>query len=313
MSTKISRRRFLSTSAAALATTAIAGPLAASIKPAASSQAPGSPGIDDFGSKFGGVQIGAITYCWRDQPGGLENIVNYCKQTGINSIELMSGDLEAFLGAPRNRSEIKAFRLGMTPEKIAPARKLFDDAGIGVHIVKFAPSRWSDEEIDYAFMAAKAMGAGAVCDEIGMEAATRMAPFAEKHGMFAILHNHGQYAEPGFSADPFLAVSPAVMLNFDAGHYGGSTGLNPCDFVRKYHDRIYSIHLKDKTGPDTPEPNHNQVWGQGQTPLKELLLLIRQEGWPIYLDIELEYGVKPWSTSVREVKTCVQYARNILI
>ena len=53
-------------------------------------------------SKFGGVQIGAITYSWRSMPGGLENVVKYCKEAGVSSIELMSGDLEDYLGAPKN-------------------------------------------------------------------------------------------------------------------------------------------------------------------------------------------------------------------
>jgi sugar phosphate isomerase/epimerase len=335
----LSRRKFLGTSAAALAATALGGPLAVSCKP--SSDAPVFPGVDDFGSKFGGVQIGAITYCWRDQPPGLENLIEYCKQTGINSVELMSGDLEAFLGIPANPAtgfprvmgpdgkrapltpeqraaveqynlDARAARIGVDPARVAAAKKLFDDAGIIVHTVKFQPSRWSDEEIDYAFTTAKAMGAKAVCEEIG-DAVAKLAPFAEKHGMYAVFHNHNQFAQEGFDVDSFLALSPAVMLNFDCGHYGGSTGLNSCDFVRKYKDRIFSIHIKDKTGPDTSEPNQNQVWGQGQTPLKELLLMIKEEKWPIYLDIELEYAIKPWSNSVKEVKTCVQYARNILI
>ncbi|MDR2232883.1 MAG: sugar phosphate isomerase/epimerase [Tannerella sp.] len=359
MNNKLSRRNFLSGSAALLATTAMA-PVVTSCQP----KGPSFPGINDFGSKFGGVQIGAITYSWRNMPTGLENIIKYCKESGINSIELMSGDLETYLGAPENpmrammrqprpestqpagqqpampqapppppppppadgptqeerdaimekfNADMKAFRLGVTPEKVSAAKKLFDDAGIEVHIVKFSPARWSDEEIDYAFVTAKAMGANAVCDEISEAAVNRLAPFAEKHGMNAIFHNHMQYAEPGFSADPFLAVSPAVMLNFDCGHYFGSTGLNPCDFIRKYHDRIYSIHIKDKTGPNTEPKNANQVWGQGQTPLEEVLLLIKTEGWPIYMDIELEYNIAPWSDQVKETKTCVQYARNILI
>ena len=342
MNNKLSRRSFLSGSAAALATASLS-PIVTSCQTAPA--APCFPGIDEFGSKFGGVQIGAITYSWRDMTPGLENIIRYCKESGVNSIELMSGDLEKFLGAPENpmraimaarpapapgagrpqltpqeqelmdkyNADVKAFRLGVTPEKVAAAKKLFDDAGIEVHIVKFSPSRWSDEEIDYAFTTAKAMGAKAVCEEIGGEVAKKLAPFAEKHGMYAILHNHAQYAEEGFSADPFLAVSQSIMLNFDAGHYAGSTGLNPCDFIKKYHDRIFSIHVKDKTGPQTDPANTNQVWGQGETPLKEVLLLIKKEGWPIYLDIELEYDIKPWSNQVKEVKTCVQYARNILI
>ena len=357
MNNPLSRRKFLGGSAAVLATATLA-PIATSGQTAPVAQT--FPGIYDFGSKFGGVQIGAITYSWRNMPDGLENIIKYCKESGVSSVELMSGDLETFLGAPENpmrnffrpapqpapaagagqppagappagapgrrqltpedqaameryNANLKAFRLGVTPEKVAAAKKLFDNAGIGVHIVKFSPARWSDEEINYAFVAAKAMGAKAVCDEISEDAAKKMAPFAEKHGMYAIMHNHMQYAEENFSADPILAVSPAVKLNFDCGHYFGSTGLNPCDFIRKYHERIYSIHIKDKTGPNTEPKNENQVWGQGETPLAEVLLLIKKEGWPIYLDIELEYDIKSWSNQVKETRTCVQYARNILI
>ena len=357
MNNKLSRRSFLSGSAAALATVSIA-PMVTSCQTAPAG--PTFPSIYDFGSKFGGVQIGAITYSWRSMPAGLENIVKYCKESGISSVELMSDDLETFLGRPENPihrepqqpstnllsagsqmtfeqmitlyysgfkpltpqeqeiqdkydADVKVFRMSVSSEKIAAAKKLFDDAGIGVHIVKFSPSGWSDEEIDYAFTTAKAMGAKAVCEEISERAVAKLAPFAEKHGMYAIFHNHQQYAEEGFSADPFLTVSPAVMLNFDAGHYFGSTGLNPCDFIRKYHERIYSIHIKDKTGLNTEPSNNNQVWGQGETPLAELLLLIKNEAWPIYLDIELEYRIPSWSNAVKEVRTCVQYARNILI
>ena len=334
MNNKLSRRTFIGGSAAALATASLA-PMLSSCHASAGRS---FPGFYEFGSKFGGVQIGAITYSWRNMPDGLENIVKYCKESGVSSIELMSGDLEAYLGAPENpmrrmfamggrrqltpeeqeiqdqyNVDLKTFRLSVSPQRVAAAKKLFDDERIGVHIVKFSPSRWSPEEIDYAFVTAKAMGANAVCEEIGENAANVLGPFAEKHGMYAILHNHAQYGQPGFSADPFLAVSPALKLNFDIGHYYGSTGLCPCAFIRKYHDRIYSIHLKDKTGPNTDPRDTNQVWGQGETPIAKVLLLLKEEGWPIYADIELEYPINTWSNQVKETRTCVQYARNILI
>lgn len=312
-------------------------------------------------SKFGGVQMGAITYSWRNMPGGVENVIKYCKEIGINSLELMSGDLEDFLGAPKNpmtgmsappppppppppvqgaaaaaaspaaprqrreltpeqqaavtkyNQDLKAWRVSAPMSKVEEARKLFDDAGIKIHIVKFSPSRWSDEEIDYAFRVAKAMGAKGVCDEIGEESVKKLGPVAEKHGMYAIFHNHMQFATSGFSYDPFLSLSPAVMLNFDAGHFFGSTGIHPNTIIEKYHDRIFSIHMKDKTGPKTDPANANQVWGQGEAPVADILLLIKKNKWPIYCDIELEYEVKPWSTSVKEVKTCLQYARQILM
>jgi len=334
MSNKLSRRSFLSGSATALAAASMA-PLATSCRQACSS-AQSFPSIYEFGSKFGGVQTGCSTYSFRSMPGGLQNCIKYCRETGINSIEFRSGpDLEAFLGAPqmpfpapgRNEqmtpekqalldkynADLKAWRIGVTPEKVATAKKLFDDAGIDIHIVKFTPGKWSDEEIDYAFRATKAMGARGITEEIGEEAVRRMAPYAEKHGLYAIFHNHAQYAQPGFTADQFLKVSPAVMLNFDVGHYWGSTGLDPCDFMRKYHDRIFSIHIKDKTGPHAVQPDANQVFGQGEMKLDEILLLIKKEGWPIYVDIELEYDIKPWSNQVKETKTCVQFMRNILI
>jgi len=317
------------------------------------------------GSNFGGVQIGVITYSWRSMPGGIENIIKYCKETGVTSIELMSGDLEEYLGAPENpmmnmfrmaappppppppaeaseqsaeaqpapppqrrrfemtdemraqieeyNQKLKEWRLSVPMSKFEEVRKMFDDEGISIHIVKFSPARWSDEEIDYAFQAAKAMGAKGVTDEIGEESVARLAPFAEKHGMYAIFHNHMQFAEEGFSYDNFVDVSPAVMFNFDAGHFFGSTGIHPNEIIEKYHDRIFSVHLKDKTGPDTDPANENQVWGQGEAPIEDVLLLIQENEWPIHCDIELEYPVKPWSDAVKEVKTCVNYARQILL
>jgi sugar phosphate isomerase/epimerase len=310
-------------------------------------------------------------------PGGVDNVIKYCKEAGISSIELMSNDLEDYLGAPKNpmagmfgppaggqrpaaapaqgappagappagapptgaqpatarpaggqrqpltpeqeaartkyNADLKAWRLSLAMTKVEAARNLFNDAGINVHIVKFSPSRWSDEEINYAFKAAKAMGAKGVSEEIGEEAVKKLGPIAEKNGMFAVFHNHMQFATEGFSYDPFLAVSPAVMMNFDAGHFFGSTGIHPNTIIEKYHDRIFSVHIKDKTGPKTEPANLNQVWGQGEVPLADVLLLIKKNSWPIHCDIELEYDIKPWSNAVKETRTCVQYARQILI
>jgi sugar phosphate isomerase/epimerase len=346
-----SRRKFLGSTAAVAAFSMIPVNLFSKSNPVVKNLPVTAPD-----SNFGGVQIGAITYSWRSMPGGVENIIRYCKETGISSVELMSNDVEEFLGAPKNpmmkmfappppppkapagvapstpppmqqrpeltaeqKAEIekynqamKGWRASLPISKFTDVRKMFDDAGIKIHIIKFSPARWSDEEIDYAFKAAKALGAKGVTEEIGDDAVKKLVPFAEKNGLFAIFHNHMQFAKAGFSYDPYIAVSPAVMFNFDAGHFFGSTGLHPNTIIEKYHDRIVSIHMKDKTGPKTDPANTNQVWGQGEAPIADILLLIKEKGWPIHCDIELEYDVKPWSDAVKEVKTCVKYARQIL-
>jgi sugar phosphate isomerase/epimerase len=211
---------------------------------------------------------------------------------------------------------IKAWRLAPPMEKFVQLRKMFNDAGVNIHIVKWSPARWSDEVIDYAFKTVKALGAGAVSDELSLDAAKKLGPFAEKHGMVIAFHNHMQFATPGFGDDvlkPALAVSRAVKMNFDIGHFAGSTGRHPNEIINQYKDRIFSLHLKDKTSPKTQPPNTNQVWGQGETPLADVLPKVRDEKLPYPCDIELEYPIAAWSSSVKEVRTCVSFARQLLI
>ena len=268
-------------------------------------------------SKFGGVQVGAITYSWRSLPTSAEDILKYCLQTGISSIELMGDAAEKYAGMPQgNSNEVleaqRLWRISAPMKKFKELRKMYKDAGVDIHIVKFSPEKWTDGEVDYAFNAAKALGTKGVSNEIGENAAKRLGPFAEKHGMYAIFHQHLQPGEPGWTFDKFLAYSPANMLNFDAGHYFGATGLHPNGIIERLHDRIVSIHLKDKTGPKADPANTNMAWGKGETPISDILLLIKKNKWPINLDIELEYPVPEGSDAVAEVKKCVEYCKKIL-
>jgi sugar phosphate isomerase/epimerase len=361
---QISRRKFLGTTV--MATTALSVlPAIPAIAATEDQQSKTKPaGLPN--SRFAGIQIGTITYSWRDLPSGAEDIIKYCKEAGVSSLELMGDVIESYAGIPPSPTELpaqlsteeqsrldgmlksanltleqlkkaveppvwqmivagvigttaeqKQWRQTVPMDKFVKLRKMFNDAGIDIHIAKLSPANWSDAEIDYAFRVAKALGAKGITEEAGIDAAKRLGPFAAKHKMYAIFHNHFQFADKNFNVDQILAASPANMLNFDCGHYFGSTGLDPVEFIKKYHKRIFSIHLKDKTGPTTEPANANQVWGQGETPLAGVLKLLKQHAaepdWPKYGDIELEYTVPKWSNTVKEVKTCVAYCRGILI
>lgn len=289
-------------------------------------------------SEYAGVQIGAITYSWRSMPSSPEDIIKYCKQTGISSLELMGNIAESYAGAPEEPARPQNFRElseqdradfrskmeehgkkmsqwrinEASPEKYKELKALFDEAGIHIHTVKFSPANWSDAEIDYAFESAKALGAKAVTNEIGHEAAKRLGPFAEKHDMYAVFHNHGQPGDTAFNFEDYLAYSPNNMLNLDVGHYFGATGLHPNDLISKLHERIYSIHIKDKTGPNGYPPDTNAPWGQGDTPLRDILKMIQVNQWDIYCDIELEYEIPEGSNAVIETGKCVAYAKKLL-
>jgi len=298
----------------------------------------GSTNKTDETSEYQGVKIGVITYSWRSMPSTPEDIIKYCKQTGISSLELMGNIAEDFAGAPARPAwpenfrelsdEEKAdFRMKLdehgkkmsewrineaSPEKYKELKAMFDDAGIHIHTVKFSPANWSDAEIDYAFESAKVLGAKGVTNEIGLEAAERLGPFAEKHDMYAVFHNHGQPGDSTFNFKDFLVFSPNNMLNLDVGHYFGATGKNPAELIRKMHDRIYSIHLKDKTGINGYPPDTNAPWGMGDTPLSDVLRLIQTNQWDIYCDIELEYEIPAGSDAVIETGKCVAYAKKLL-
>lgn len=321
-----SRRRFIGSAAAVAAGISVSPTVLA-----------GS--FSNFGkpdSRFKGVQIGAITYSWRSMPSTAQDILNYCVEAGISSIELMGNVAEEYAGIPpmpprppRDASETeraayqrdadmakerqREWRLSASMNKYKELRKLFNKAGVNIHIVKFAPANWTSNEIDYAFTAAKVLGAKGITNEIGHEACARLGKFAEKHNMYAIYHNHAQPGEPGFSFDEFLDYSPRNMLNFDVGHYFGATGKHPNEVIERLHNRIFSIHLKDKTGKEANPANTNMPWGEGDTPIAEILQLIQKNKWPIYCDIELEYPVPESSDAQKEITKCVEYCRDILV
>ncbi len=327
---QVSRRRFISLSAAAAMTAAV--PVNFSFGNESVQVKAKKPD-----SKFGGVQVGAITYSWRSMPGSAEDTLKYCVECGISSIELMGNTAEAYAGLPQaniqrpgtdatdkekasfqkamkeNAELQRKWRISAPMKKYEELRKMYNSAGVNIHIAKFSPENLSDEEIDYSFKAAKALGAKGVSTEIGDLSASKLGPFAKKYGMQVILHQHLQPGQPGWNFEKFLAMSPENMLNFDAGHYFGATGLHPNGIIEKLHDRITSIHLKDKTGPKGNPPNTNMEWGKGETPIADILLLVKKNKWPINMDIELEYPVPAGSDAVEEVKKCVDFCRKILL
>ena len=265
-------------------------------------------------SKFGGVQIGAITYSYRTMPDqSIEGMLKYTLQSGISSVELLSDAAEQYAGRPSDRQAVRQWRTTVSMDKFKEIRKMFNKQGVKIHLLNMGAAGWSDEEIDYAFKVAKALGAKGIAMEISEDAAKRMTPFADKHKFNVVFHNHGQPGNPDFSFDKVLAHGPRLMLNLDVGHYYSATGQNPCDLIRRLNKRIYSIHLKDKTWEGSYDKSANLPFGEGQTPIVEILQLIQKEKWPIYCDIELEYKIPQGSDDVKETVKIVDYCRVALV
>ena len=131
-----------------------------------------------------------------------------------------------------------------------------------------------------------------------------------KHKIYAAYHTHLQGSMTAF--DQAFAASKGNMANIDFGHFvaAGNVGGTPMQFLQKYHDRISSFHLKDRTSPE--HCSLNLAWGTGDTPIKEILQLVSKSKWKIPGSIELEYDIPEGSDAVKEVRRCVEFCRAAL-
>ena len=308
------RRAFLGSAAALAACAIVPGRVLGGEAPLKAATASGKPN-----SVFNGVHIGCITYSYRGGINSAEDTLKALIQDGLSEVELMGGPIQSYAGlsggGARGRKEgpaeqpakpTDAQRQGQLA-KCQELRKMYNDAGVNIHIHKIDFGQ-SDEEIDFNFQVAKALGCVGITAERSEALAKKLAPFANKHKIWVAFHNHTNNYPVMDKADPILAYGQYIGFNFDVGHYfAGTKGLSPIPVIEKYHDRIVSLHLKDRTADDG-----NLPWGQGKTPIKEILQLMRKEKWTFPADIELEYAIPQGSNSVAEVAKCVQYCKDAL-
>ncbi|MDB5000095.1 MAG: sugar phosphate isomerase/epimerase [Mucilaginibacter sp.] len=305
----LSRRQFIGSGALAatsmlfLSKTSFAGSLLSAAKP---------------NSVINGVQIGVITYSFRSMPGTVEDLLKYCIDCNINAIELMGDAAEAYAGAPKREQgqswtefapKIAEWRAAASMDKFKELRKMYNDAGVTIYAWKpnALGAKNSDAEIEYAFNVGKALGVTHVTVELPNDEQTkRLGDLATKHKMYVGYHAHTQ-ATPTLW-DTALSQSKYNAINLDIGHYASGTSSSPIPFIEKYNDRITSMHIKDRkfnNGPNAP-------WGQGDTPIKEVLALMKKNKYKFPATIELEYAIPASSDAVQEVKICRAYAADAL-
>ena len=207
---------------------------------------------------------------------------------------------------------LKAWRTSVSMEPFKKLRKMYNDAGVTIYAWKQLSTNMSDEEFEYVFNVAEALGCTHTTLELPTDAAQlkRIGDFAMKKKIYAAYHTHLQGSMTAF--DQAFAVSKGNKANIDFGHYvaAGNVGGTPMQFLEKYHDRIASFHLKDRTRPE--HCALNLAWGTGETPIKDILQLVSKNKWKIPASIELEYTVPEGSDAVKEVRKCVEYCRTAL-
>jgi sugar phosphate isomerase/epimerase len=293
-------------------------------------------------SLINGVQIGAITYSYRQMPDqSAEATLKYVLESGISAIELMDGPAETFAGRPSSgrgggrggrgeapltpeqqaerraaqqaaQTALKDWRTSVSMDKYKALRKMYNDAGVSIYAFKLLSPNMSDEEFEYVFNVAEALGCTHTTLELPNDEAQlkRIGDFAMKRKIYAAYHTHTQGSMTAF--DRAFALSPGNMANVDLGHYvaAGNVGGTPVEFLEKHHARISSIHLKDRKSKENG--GDNVPWGTGDTPIKDILQTMKKRQWRFPASIEVEYRIPEGSNAVLETKKCVQFCADAL-
>jgi sugar phosphate isomerase/epimerase len=278
-------------------------------------------------SKFAGVQIGLnVPYSFSKPQMTGEEILKNCVQLGLSAVELRTQSVEVFMGAPvdlifvpktatkaeaaERAEKLRQWRRAASMERTKAYRKMYEDAGVLIEIVKVdGIFKMSDEELDYVFTLAKALGGRAISTEISHAEADlkRLGQFADKHQFMVGYHGHmetgPEHWEKAFSLAKYNGA------NVDIGHFIAGLNTSPIPFIKKYHERVTHVHIKDRKfnkGANTP-------FGEGDTPIVETLRLIRDNHWNIQATIEFEYKVPADSDRNTELLRAIKFCKDALV
>ena len=281
-------------------------------------------------TRIGGVRVGAISYCFRSIPrpaGGdyMDTLIDAFRKTDISLCELESARVEpepAIAGGGRvpatitpeytkRREELRQWRLTVPLARFEEIRRKFTTAGIDLfgYVVTFSDD-FTDAEIDRSFQLARALGVGVIgTNQTRVPMGPRLAPYAEQYGIALGWHNHANQdpTEVGSveSFERLFAMSRQFKANLDIGHFVAGNN-DPVAFIRKHPTRISHLHLKDRRRDNGP----NQPWGQGQTPVADVLRLLKTEKYPIAAVIEYEYMGQ--GSAIDEVRACRRFIEQAL-
>ncbi|MEX0685043.1 MAG: sugar phosphate isomerase/epimerase [Balneolales bacterium] len=301
---KLSRRHFINTASVMTAGSAFFGYEGAIKAPSLLTKPKLSETI------INGVEIGLIVpYALRGLSNDSVDILNILVDLGIGSVEMQNPPVEKFAGIPEK--DQAQWRATVSMDKFKNLRKLYNESGVQFYAYKHALSEnMTDNEYDYVFNVAKALGAKQVTMELPSDVdgrlTDRIGQFAEKHQIMVAYHNHARVNINFW--DRAIWQSKYNGINLDIGHYVAGTNESPISLIERHWDRIGSLHLKDRKLNE----GENCVWGEGDTPLVEVLQLMRDRKASFQATIELEYSIPDGSDPLREINRCFEYCRKAL-
>lgn len=263
--------------------------------------------------------LGVQSYSLRDKP--REEAIQIMKELGIKSCELWQGHVEPreFQWAKNITAEqlkerqdaLIKWKQQLDMQEIAGMYKQFKDAGIKIQAYSAnVNDSTSHHDMELNFKIAKALGTDTLTTSATITSMKRMDGFAQKYKIKVGMHNHSNVDRPNDFSTPesftkaMEGCSSYTRINLDIGHFVAAN-FDPVDFITKNHDKIVCIHVKDRK----KNQGMNVPFGEGDTPIKQVLTLIRDNNWPIPANVEYEYNGADTKT---ELEKCIQYCKSIV-
>jgi len=266
---------------------------------------PAASALARINSKVHGVQLGVQSYSFRDR--SLDDAIKAMVEIGIGECELFAGHVEP----KRDEADLHKWRTTVSMNEFHAVRKKFDDAGILLYAYNYSfRDDYSDEEIARGFEMAKALGVGIITASSTLSVVDRVDREAQKAKIKVGFHGHDNTKDPNEFSTPesfekaMAGRSKYINVNLDIGHFFAA-GYDPIDFINKHHERIVTLHIKDRKSNHGP----NMPFGQGETPIKPVLQLLEKKKYKIPANIEYEYE---GADTVLEVRKCLDYCKAAL-
>jgi sugar phosphate isomerase/epimerase len=256
---------------------------------------------------FKGVIIGAQTYSLRDRDA--DAAIKALNELGITTVEMWSGHAEPFKGRV-DPKEVTDWRLKVPITHFTDLRKKFNDAGVTIHAYNYSfRENFSDKEIARGFEFANALGAKVITASSNVSTAKKVDPWAKKAKIRVGMHNHSrivknEFATPEDFLEAMKGMSKYICVNLDIGHFTAAN-FEPVKFMEQYYDRIVTLHIKDRK----KNQGDNLPFGQGDTPIKEVLTWLKTHKQATPANIEYEYKA---ADTVGEIRKCLEYCRKIV-
>jgi sugar phosphate isomerase/epimerase len=233
-------------------------------------------GFNESSSNIAGVQIGVMSYSFRDRP--LQKALETTVGLGISSMEICGF---CHLDAQK-----------VADEELKSWRRKFQDAGVKIsaYYGSFRKEA-TDQQIDRVFAAARLLGTSVITTSVVRDTVPRIDKAAQQSQTLVGLHNHWfnhpdpqQFAGPEDFEWALSHFSKWININLDVGHFYAS-GYDPVKFFDTHHQRIVSLHIKDR-GDDPEHTDH--AFGEGSTPVIPMIKACRRDHFKYPASIEWE-------------------------